>query len=429
MTMQEFDLVLKNCLAVQKGQFLKRNIGIKNGLIGKIALETEKLNTINTIDCKGSFLIPGLIDEHVHFRFPGMTHKEDWASATRAAISGGVTTVLDMPNTIPPLTSRHLIEEKIVAVKKDSLCNFGFHFGATTDNEAELRRLEGVSSIKVFMGSSTGSLLVKDKKSLERIFKIAKKKDLLVTVHAEDEDLIAANLKKAKWDAKNSAKFHNEIRPPLSEKIAIEKALDLQKKIGNRIHFLHVSTEDGLSLIGEAKKERPGISCEVTPHHLFLSEENIEELGNFGKINPPLRSRQDQKALWKGIEQGIVDCIGTDHAPHTIEEKQKPYFEAPSGVPGIETMLPLLLDAAAKEKISLARIVELCCENPARIFGLENKGKVMEGFDADLALVNLNGKTTIKNENLKTKCKWSPFNGLELQGKIEKVFIAGKEAI
>jgi dihydroorotase len=190
---------------------------------------------------------------------------------------------------------------------------------------------------------------------------------------------------------------------------------------------LHISTEDGLALIGEAKKDRPEISCEVTPHHLFLTEDNIEELENFGKINPPLRSKQDQKSLWKGIESGVVDCIGTDHAPHTIEEKQKPYFEAPSGVPGVETMLPLLLDAVAKEKISMAKIVELCCENPARIFGLQKKGRVQEGFDADLVLADLNGKTTIKNENLKTKCKWSPFNNWELQGKIEKVFLSGKE--
>jgi dihydroorotase len=425
MPAQEFDLVLKNCLAVQKGQFLKRNIGIKNGLIEKIS--SDSLNTIKTIDCRQGFLIPGLIDSHVHFRFPGMTHKEDWASATAAAIAGGVTTVLDMPNTVPPLTSRHLIEEKTAAVKKNALCNFGFHFGATTDNASELRRLEGVASIKVFMGSSTGSLLVTNPVVLERIFKIAKKKDFLVTVHAEDEAVISENLKKAKWNGKNSAKFHNEIRPPFSEKIAVEKALKLQKKIGNKIHFLHISTEDGLALIGEAKKDRPGISCEVTPHHLFLTEDNIEELENFGKINPPLRSKQDQKSLWKGIESGIVDCIGTDHAPHTIEEKQKPYFEAPSGVPGVETMLPLLLDAVAKEKISMAKIVELCCENPARIFGLQKKGRVQEGFDADLVLVNLKDKTIIKNENLKTKCKWSPFNNWELQGKIEKVFLSGKE--
>jgi dihydroorotase len=222
MTMQkEFDLVLKNCLAVQKGQALKRNIGIKNGLIEKIS--PDSLNTIKTIDCRQGFLIPGLIDSHVHFRFPGMTHKEDWASATAAAIAGGITTVLDMPNTVPPLTSRHLIEEKTAAVKKKALCNFGFHFGATTDNASELRRLEGVASIKVFMGSSTGSLLVTNPVVLERIFKIAKKKDFLVTVHAEDEAVISENLKKAKWNGKNSAKFHNEIRPPFSEKSAVEK--------------------------------------------------------------------------------------------------------------------------------------------------------------------------------------------------------------
>ncbi|MDD5148790.1 MAG: dihydroorotase family protein [Candidatus ainarchaeum sp.] len=423
---KEFDLVLKNCLAVQKGQAFKRNIGIKAGKIEKISLDIEKLNSVKVIDCKGSFLIPGLIDSHVHFRFPGMAHKEDWKSATRAAIAGGVTTVLDMPNTIPPLTSRHLLQEKTAGVKADALCNFGFHFGATTDNESELKRLGWVPSIKVFMGSSTGSLLVKEEKNLERIFKIANKKDFLVTVHAEDEDIIQENLKRAKWDGKNNAKFHNEIRSPAAERVAVEKALRLQKKIGNKIHFLHVSTEDGLGLIADAKKERQGVSCEVTPHHLFLSEEDIGKLGNFGKMNPPLRSRQDQNALWKGIGKGIVDCIGTDHAPHTLEEKQKPYFDAPSGVPGVETMLPLLLDSVAKDRLSIAKLTELCCENPARIFGLKGKGAVREGFDADLALVCLEGTTVIKNENLQTKCRWSPFNEARLQGKIEKVFIAGK---
>ncbi|MBN1941019.1 MAG: dihydroorotase family protein, partial [Candidatus Diapherotrites archaeon] len=403
-----FDLVLKNALICQKGHFLKRNIGIRNTEIAEVS-ESEMLGS-HTIDCKQNFLIPGLIDSHVHFRYPGMAHKEDWGHATKAALAGGVTTVLDMPNTIPALTNRELLQEKKGIVKKEARCNFGFHFGATTDNSGELRRVEGIASIKVFMGSSTGSLLINDDSKLEEIFRIAKEREIIVTVHAEDENTIRASIERAKREGKDSAKAHNDARPPIAERIAVEKALELQKKIGNSIHFLHVSTEDAIELIAEAKKQRQGISCEVTPHHLFLCEDDLEKLGNFGKMNPPLRSAQDRKALWKAIGNNVVDTIGTDHAPHLQEEKKVAYWDAPSGVPGIETMLPLLLNAAAEERITLTKIIELCSTNPARIFKIPNKGQVREGFDADLALVSLEGGTTIKNEDLKTKCKWSPFN-------------------
>ena len=420
-----FQLVLKNVLPIRKGQFFKRNIGISHGKILRVS--EEEMHGEKVIDCGQQMLLPGLIDSHVHFRYPGQTQKEDWAHATRAALAGGVTTVLDMPNTMPPTTNRQLLEEKHAHAKQEALCNFGLHFGATADNSGELKRLQGAASIKVFMGSSTGSLLIKDLKVLERIFSIAKTKGMVVTVHAEDEEIVQLNSNKIKQENKNNAKHHNEARPPIAERRAVENALELQKKIGNKIHFLHISTEEALTLIGEAKKQRQGISCEVTPHHLFLREEDTEALGNFGKMNPPLRSKTDQKALWQGISSGIVDCIGTDHAPHTIEEKEKEYFDAPSGVPGIETMLPLLLDAVANERLSMANLAELCSANPARIFSIPEKGIIQEGFDADLVLVNLTGETTIINELLETKCKWSPFNKWKLKGKIERVFISGKE--
>jgi len=420
-----FELVLKNSLPIRKGQFFKRNIGISNGKI--MAITEEELFGDKVIDCKQKMLLPGLIDSHVHLRVPGMSHKEDWAHGTRAALAGGITTVLDMPNTLPPATTRQLLEEKREAVKKEALCNFGLHFGATNDNFAELKRVEGAASVKVFMGSSTGSLLVRSESALKRIFEIAKKKNMVVTVHAEDEEIVQLNTNKIKQENKNHAKYHNEARPAFAERIAIEKALMIQKETGNKIHFLHVSTEEGISVISDAKKQGSGITCEATPHHLFLTEEDTEALGNFGKMNPPLRTREDQKALWKAVNNGTVDCIGTDHAPHTIEEKEKDYFEAPSGVPGLETMLPLLLDAVAKEKLTMARLVEMCCENPARIFSISEKGLILNGFDADLVLVDLAGETIILNELLETKCRWSPFYKWKLKGKIEKVFVSGKE--
>jgi len=416
------ELALNNGAAVINGEVRKANIGIQDGKIAEIS--EERIRAFKEINCEGKVMLPGLIDEHVHFRIPGAEHKEDWKTASHAAIAGGVCTVIDMPNTNPSLTTRALLDEKRKIVEKDALVNFYFHFGAANDNLEELEKIEGIASIKVFMGSSTGSLLVEDTEVLEKIFETAKKRSLVVTVHAEDEKLMKENL--AKFPNADHARFHNTIRNNEVEWKAIEKALQIQARIGNKLHFMHVSTKEGIGLIQEAKKAGMPVTCEVTPHHLFLTENDVEFLGNLGKMNPPLRSEQDLDALWTAINEGIVDCIGTDHAPHTMQEKEQEYSKAPSGVPGIETMLPLLLHAHTEERISLEKIAELCSENPARIFGLEGKGKIMEGFDADLTVVDLNKTTVIKNENLRTKCKWSPFNGLELNGKVEFAIIKGK---
>jgi len=291
----------------------------------------------------------------------------------------------------------------------------------------ELEKVQGIASFKVFLGSSTGNLLVTDESILKKIFSIAKKRDIIVTVHAEDEDIIKANTEKAEQQGWNHAKYHSKIRTCEAEAKSIEKALRLQSEIGNKLHICHVSSAAGLELIKEAKQQRQGISCEVTPHHLFLSDDATEQLGNFAKMNPSLKGKGDVKALWKGINQGVVDLIATDHAPHLREEKEKPYWDAPSGVPGIETMLPLLLDAVNKEKIDLSKVVKLCCTNPAKLYGLEGKGTIKSGNDADLALVDLQAEQAIKNGRLFTKCNWSPFSTGKLKGKVEKTFVGGKE--
>ncbi len=276
------------------------------------------------------------------------------------------------------------------------------------------------------MGSSTGTLLLTKEKEIERVFLTAKEKNIPLTVHAELEEMIQKGIKEGKEKNWNNAKYHNLIRKPEAEAEAIKKALKFQKKIGNRIHFCHVTTKKGLKLIEKTKNEKRTVSCEVSPHHLFLSEEDLEKLGNFGKMNPPLRSLEEQRALWEHIGKGTVDCIATDHAPHTIEEKEKDYFNAPSGVTGVETLLSLMLNALNEERITLKKIVELCCENPARVFKLKGKGRIAEGADADLVIVEKEKEIKIKNENLSYKCKWSPFNEWKLKGKAYSTIVNGE---
>ncbi len=417
------DFVLENALVFIGSKLLPKSVLVKGG---KIAAIEQNVHAPKRIDCRGQILLPGLIDGHVHFRIPGAAQKEDWSTGSSAAIAGGVTTVIDMPNNSPSCTTRQALEQKKKVAKADSKCNFAFHFGASNDNMQELEAVEGIASFKVFLGASTGNLLVTDENILRRIFSIAKQRDIVVTVHAEDEETIKENTAMAKEGGWNHARYHSKIRTCEAEAKSIEKALKLQAEIGNKLHICHVSSAQGLELIREAKQSREGITCEVTPHHLFLTEEATEKMGNFAKMNPSLKSSEDVKALWKGLKQGTIDLIATDHAPHTVAEKEKPYWEAPSGVPGIETMLPLLLDAVNRDKLELHTVVEKCCLNPAKRYGLQEKGEIRVGKDADLTLIDLQKKQTVKNGCLKTKCNWSPFATWELQGSVERVFVSGK---
>ena len=420
------DLLLDNCLAMVGKKLTPEKVLLSKGKIAAIG-EMPKNVRARTIDCGGKILLPGLIDGHVHFRCPGAEHKEDWSCGSSAAIAGGITTVIDMPNNNPSCTTQQELGKKNEIAKKSSVCNFAFHFGASNENMEELKKVEGIASFKVFMGSSTGSLLVTDEEKLKQIFSIAKERGIVVTVHAEDDRLVKENMESAKELGWNSATYHHKIRNNEVERKAIEHALRLQQEIGNKLHICHVSTREGLQLVREAKEQGRSVSCEVTPHHLFLDESATAELGNFAKMNPSLKSKEDVKALWKGVADGTVDLIATDHAPHSREEKEKGYWEAPSGVPGVETMLPLLLNAVNRDWLSLQRVVELCCRNPAKLYGLERKGEIRKGMDADLVLVDLQHSKTIKNGSLYTKCNWSPFATWELKGTIEKVFVNGEE--
>lgn len=346
---------------------------------------------------QGKFLLPGVIDAHVHFREPGAEWKEDFASGSAAALSGGVTTILDMPNNTPPITTIEAFEKKLALVEEKFVVNFGLFFGATCENSEELKKLSrekypALCGIKVYMGSSTGGLLVDNDTALESIFQIAKEKDLTVVVHAEDESMIREG---KRMDCECA-------------RIATEKAILLREKVGNRLHIAHLSCAAELELVRAHKS--PALTCEVAPHHLFFTREDFDRLSQDESeglltMNPPLRDRTNQEALWAGVVDGTVDIIATDHAPHTLEEKMSP--NPPAGVPGVEFMLPLMLNAVNEGRLSLERLLDLVSSRPAEIFGLINEGSVE---------VDMNLEKTITRDMVKSKCGWSPYEGMTLKG-------------
>jgi dihydroorotase len=335
---------------------------------------------------EGKFWIPGLIDCHVHFRDPGAPEKEDWASGSAAALAGGVTTVLDMPNTNPATITVEALEAKRAIAQAKSKVAFGLFFGATRDNLEEIRKAQNICGIKIYMGSSTGNLLLDDPVVWEEVFKIAKEKNVPVVVHAETESMIQQGRRDCEC-----------------ARVATEAAIMLREKVGNRLHIAHISCKAELDLVRAHKC--PELSCEVTPHHLFFTEEDRKDA--FLKMNPPLRSAADQAALWEGLRDGTIDCIATDHAPHTEEEKSLPFEDAPAGVPGVEFMLPLMLNAVNEGRLTLERLVELTSVNPSRIFGVPVQGQV---------LVDMNATKTIHKEDIQSKCGWSPYVGRTLKG-------------
>ncbi len=377
----------------------------------------EKLEKAG-VSLKRKVVVPNLVDAHVHFRCPGGEAKEDWKTGSRAAIAGGITCVLEMPNTDPPTTDQKAIDAKSALAKRDSLCNYGFFVGATPDNAAEIAKIKGAVGVKAYVGSSTGNLLVHRPDALEKIFRAAKQNNLVVCVHAEDEAVVQANLEKArekKWD---HVRYHARIRSDEAEAKAIAECLRIQGRVGNRLHVCHLSSQMGLEQIRQAKAERPdlALSTEVTPNHLFLSEDDVPRLGNFGKVNPAIKSRADQQALWKGLRTGVIDCVATDHAPHTVEEKQKPYAQAPSGMTGVETMVPLLAHVASSEKIGWSDVEAWCAKNPARIFGLS--------LSSNYTVIDPSDEWKIQNDRLFTKCKWSPFDGWTGKGRVVATIVS-----
>lgn len=389
-------------------------IEIKNAknLDGKTVDRQIASSEAKIIDANGLTLLPGLIDPHVHFRTPGLEHKENWMSAAQAAVRGGITTVFDMPNTQPPTTTQERLFEKKLLIDSQLKevgipLRYGLYFGADKNHFDEIHKCKAdIVAIKVFMGSSTGELLMDDDSSLHAIFSLAKSFDLMIAVHAEDEGLI--HRRKELFIGQTDPAVHSKLR---SRDVAIEatkRAIALSQLYKTRLYLLHISTKEEVEIIAQAKKEKAPIFAEATPHHLFLTEESYQKFGTKVQMNPPIRTLEDTEALWKGIVNGTIDTIGSDHAPHTLEEKSKPYGLAPSGIPGIETTLPLMLDAHLKGRIALPQIVRLMRERILEIFRLPSND--------DCVLVDLSQVKKVEDSALKTRAGWSPYAGWELKG-------------
>jgi dihydroorotase len=385
----------------------------------------------NWIDGEGLLALPGLIDPHVHFRVPGYSHKEDWEHGARAAIAGGVTTVFDMPNTNPPLTTAKRLEKKSDLVGERDI-NYRFWFGATGRNASEIKKVAGdprVIGVKVYMGSSTGNLLVTDEAVLEKIFRVCAENNLIVGVHAECEARMKNNRTYLGYEPQVSD--HCRIRDPEAEWWAVHQALRLQRKTGCRLYFCHLSTSTAVEIAAESKNAGARVYIEVCPHHLWMDDGMLFGAGpskNFYKMNPPLREkRRHVEKLRQYVCEGLVDTIGSDHAPHTREEKMRErYDDIPSGVPGIETTLPLIFQFVRDGKMSITRFVEITSANAAKIFGLEHKGKIEVGYDADIVLLDPNKEVPFRHQDMETKCAWTPFIGMSGMGAVRFVILRGK---
>ncbi|MBI3946509.1 MAG: dihydroorotase family protein [Armatimonadetes bacterium] len=390
-----------------------QDVCLREGRLEEVRPICNLQSAIRNIEGDGHLLLPGMIDPHVHLRSPGMEAAEDWDSGTRAAARGGVTALFDMPNTRPATTTPARLEEKR-ALAGVSRVDWGLYLGATSGNPEAIASAGNIAAVKVYMGSSTGDLLVDDEEPLERVFRAAAAAGVPVALHAEDEGIIRARMAALRGD--EDATIHGWVRPPEAAAAAVRRALALGERTGAALYFCHVSTEAELALLREAKRAGRAVVVEATPHHLFLDEEDVRRLGNYGKVNPPLRSQRDCAALWEAIRDGTVDVIGTDHAPHAREAKERPYPEAPSGMPGLETALPLLLTAVLEGRLGFERMVDLTSGSAARCFGVESAGWV---------LADLSTEHSLEPGEIQSRCGWSPFVGRRLRGWPVKVWVRG----
>ncbi|OED35747.1 dihydroorotase [PVC group bacterium (ex Bugula neritina AB1)] len=412
-------LIIRQATVVSSKDSFVADVLIRNNKFEKI--EPSISHTAGEeIDARGLHLIPGVLDPQVHFREPGMTWKEDLETGSKAAASGGVTSFFEMPNTSPATINAEAIKAKKDLAKEKSLVNFNFFIGATPYNIDELNSVSNVCGIKIFMGSSTGDLLVHDSSDLERIFSNGTR---LIAVHAEDEERLRQNTEK--YAGTKDVADHMKIRDVETAVLATRKAISLSHRFQRRLHILHMTTGDEVDILATAKHLAP-ITAEVCVQHFLLhAPEVYKKLGTLAQMNPPLREESHGKKLWKALQDGLIDCIATDHAPHTLEEKDQPYGKAPSGMPGVETSLPLMLNRANQGLCSLQDVVKWMCENPVKIYNVENKGYILPHYDADFVLVDMKKTKTIQNGSLHTKVNWSPYNGWETQGWPVMTFVNG----
>ncbi len=405
-----YDLLIKNGDVVVGNAFENLNIGVKDNKITLLST-TNNYEASNIIDAKNLTILPGVIDSQVHFREPGSEHKEDLHTGSKGAALGGVTSVFEMPNTYPPTSTVERLKDKFELAKDRMWVNYAFYAGATPENFSflpELEKVPGCVGVKIFMGSSTGNLLIPDD---ETLINVLKSRNFRVAVHAEDEPRL---IERKKLIKSNDVHFHPIWRDELSALNATKRVIKGANASKKPVHILHITTEEEIEYIRQNKEY---ISVEVTPQHLTLSApECYDALGTFAQMNPPIRESRHQKGLWKGIKDGVVDVIGSDHAPHTIEEKHKPYPDTPSGMPGVQTLLPIMLNHVNNGNLSLFKLCQLISTNPAKLYKVINKGEIKLNNDADLTIIDLNKEVKIKDDMMANKSGWTPFNNKNVKG-------------
>ncbi|MDZ4368865.1 MAG: dihydroorotase [Afipia sp.] len=420
---QTFDVILKSGTVVNQDGEGVRDIGISGGRIAEIG-SLGGASAGEVIDCKGLHILPGVMDTQVHFREPGLTHKEDLETGSRSAVLGGVTAVFEMPNTNPLTVTEETFTAKVKAGHHRMHCDFAFFIGGTRENVnhlPDLERAPGCAGVKVFIGSSTGSLLVEDDDSLRRIFKVIRRR---AAFHAEDEYRL--NDRKH-LRIEGDPRSHPVWRDEDAALIATQRLVTLARETGKRIHVLHISTKQEIEYL---RGHKDVASCEATPHHLTLAgPEAYERLGTRAQMNPPVRDASHRDGIWRGIEQGIIDVLGSDHAPHTLEEKDKVYPASPSGMTGVQTLVPIMLDHVNAGKLSLARLVDLTSTGPARLFNIACKGRIAAGYDADFTVVDMKREETITNKWVASRAGWTPYDGVKVKGWPVGTFVRGKRVM
>jgi dihydroorotase len=420
---QSYDVILKSGTVVNQDGEGVRDIAIAGGRIAEIG-SLGHASAAEVIDCKGLHILPGVMDTQVHFREPGLTQKEDLETGSRSAVMGGVTAVFEMPNTDPLTVTEATFTDKVKRGRHRMHCDFAFFIGGTRDNVADLPELErapGCAGVKVFVGSSTGALLVEDDESLRRIFQVIKRR---AAFHAEDEYRL--NERKG-LRIEGDPRSHPVWRDETAALLATQRLVKLAHETGKRIHVLHISTKQEIEFLRDHKDVA---SCEATPHHLTLvAPECYERLGTRAQMNPPVRSADHRDGIWRGIEQGIIDVLGSDHAPHTLEEKAKTYPASPSGMTGVQTLVPLMLDHVNAGRLSLARFVDLTSAGPARLYNIACKGRIAAGYDADFTVVDLKRSETITNKWVASRAGWTPYDGLRVTGWPVGTFVRGRRVM
>ncbi|MEX2244013.1 MAG: dihydroorotase [Fimbriimonadaceae bacterium] len=421
-----FDLLVRGGTVVSSAGTERADVGVSGGKVLAVG-DLADAEASDVLDAVGLHVLPGVIDTQVHFREPGLTHKEDIEHGSLSAVMGGVTTYFEMPNTDPPTTTQDALADKLERANQTSWANYAFFIGASGSNVeglAELEMLPGTPGVKIFAGSSTGTLLVEDEELLRQVLLNGRRP---CPVHSEDE----ARLRERKLLLSDEphVREHAFVRDAETARKSTERMVRLCRETGRPVHILHVSTLDELPILREAKQSGLPITCEATPQHLTFTDKDYEALGTLVQMNPPIRSEEHGLAIWDALEKGLFDVFGSDHAPHTMEEKSQPYPKSPSGMPGVQTMLPVLLDFCSRDRLTLGQVVAMTSERPAELYGVRGKGRIAVGFDADLAIVDLSATLHVTNDWIKSKSGWSPFSGRALKGSPVHTVVQGHLAV